>query len=66
MTHYYFNRRKVEVNDSLVLELTNRFLPDYRKDFLTCDINIVTSPTRKLLVHFLSLEISDNEEDLDR
>ncbi|XP_045164817.2 uncharacterized protein LOC123528854 [Mercenaria mercenaria] len=66
MTHFYFNRRKVQVNDSLVLELTNRFLPDVRKDFLTCDIQVETSSTRKLLVHFMSLEISDNEDDLDR
>lgn len=64
MTHYYYGRRHVEVNDSLLLELTNRFLPDERKDFLTCDVKVVTSSNRRILVHIMSLEIS--EDDLDR
>lgn len=64
LTHYYYGKRPVQVNDSLILELTNRFLPDERKDFLTCDVRVVTSPSRRLLVHFISIEIS--EDDLDR
>ncbi|WAR26765.1 hypothetical protein MAR_012469 [Mya arenaria] len=60
MTHFYFSRQPAHVNDSLVLELTNRFLPDEPdQHYLACDVNVVTSQDRKLMVHFLSLEISD-------
>ncbi|XP_052781138.1 uncharacterized protein LOC128217791 [Mya arenaria] len=66
MTHFYFSRQPAHVNDSLVLELTNRFLPDEPdQHYLACDVNVVTSQDRKLMVHFLSLEISD-ENTIDR
>ncbi|KAH3827894.1 uncharacterized protein LOC127880910 isoform X2 [Dreissena polymorpha] len=67
LTHFYFNRKPISVNDSIVLELTNRFLPDTPEEhYLTCDVNVITSPDRKLMVHFISLEISDAEKEIDR
>ncbi|KAL4227135.1 hypothetical protein ACF0H5_015108 [Mactra antiquata] len=66
MTVFYYNRRQVVVNDSYILELSNRFLPADRKDYLTCDIDIVTSPNRRLMIHFESLEIAEEKEFLDR
>lgn len=67
MTHFYFNRKFIQVNDSMVLELTSKLLSDDPgKDFLTCDVMVVTSPGRRLLLHFLSLEISDEDNSIDR
>lgn len=67
MTHYFYEHRSIFVNDSMIVELTNRMLPDTpEEEYLTCDVVVETSPSRRLLIHFLSLEISSADKDIDR
>jgi len=69
LTHYYYNSfgKILQVNESMVLELTNKMLSDTPdKNFLTCDVILTTSPGHRLLVHFMALQISDEDQSIDR
>ncbi|KAK3587096.1 hypothetical protein CHS0354_023551 [Potamilus streckersoni] len=68
MVNYDRAHLPVYVNDSLILELKGGFLSDDLKSesFLNCQVNVVTETGRRLLVHFLSLEISFDRKKPDR
>lgn len=68
LTQYYFSQRPIHVNDSMVIELTNRFPSDTTAavQYQSCDVNIVTDSTHRLFVHFLALKISPTDKDIDR
>ena len=67
LVNYYNAHRSVFVNDSMILELTNRFLTDDPKDnFVSCNVIVTTSASRRIHMHFLSLEISYDDDSVDR
>ena len=67
LVNYYNAHRSIFVNDSMILELTNRFLSDEPTDnFVSCNVIVTTSPSRRIHLHFLSLEISYDDESIDR
>ncbi|KAL3852515.1 hypothetical protein ACJMK2_016143 [Sinanodonta woodiana] len=68
MVNYDRAHLPVYVNDSLILELKGGFLSDDLKseEFLNCQVNVITETGRRLLVHFLSLEISFDRKKPDR
>ena len=67
LTNYYNAHRPIVVNDSMILELTNRFLTDDPTDnFISCNVMVTTTTGRRIAMHFLSLEISNNDKTVDR
>lgn len=67
MTTYYNAHRSVVVNDSMILELTNRYLTDDPTDnFISCNVIVTTTTSRRIFMHFLSLEISYDDQSIDR
>lgn len=67
LTNYYNAHRPIVVNDSMILELTNRFLTDDPTDnFISCNVMVTTTTGRRIALHFLSLEISNNDKTVDR
>lgn len=67
MTNYYNAHRSVVVNDSMILELTNRYLTEDPTDnFMSCNVIVTSIGSRRILMHFLSLEISFDDQSVDR
>ncbi|XP_069101670.1 uncharacterized protein [Argopecten irradians] len=56
----------IYVNDSVIVELTEEILEERSDKFLHCAVDIVTDPSRRLLLHFLSIDISKDNLTPDR
>lgn len=67
MTQYHYSQRPIYVNESMVLELTNRFLTNTpATHYLSCDVIVMTFSTHKLFLHFEAMKISSADKDIDR
>ncbi|OWF34676.1 uncharacterized protein LOC110443880 [Mizuhopecten yessoensis] len=56
----------VHVNDSVIVELTEQILEERSGKFLHCAVDVITDPSRRLLLHFLSMDISKDNLTPDR
>ncbi|XP_060082228.1 uncharacterized protein LOC132561546 [Ylistrum balloti] len=56
----------IHVNDSVIVELTEEILEERSAKFLHCAVDIITDPSRRLLLHFLSIDISKDNLTPDR
>jgi len=56
----------VFVNHSVILELTNEILEDNSDRFLHCAVDVIAKPRHRILIHFVSLDISYDNRSPDR
>lgn len=62
----YCHGNPILVNTSLILELTNELLEEVPEDELHCVAKILTYPGSRLLLHFVTLDISYHNLSPDR
>ncbi|KAK3101556.1 hypothetical protein FSP39_004458 [Pinctada imbricata] len=65
VTSYCNTQRSIYVNDSIILELTNQILEDRITKSIHCASVIETDKSRRLLLHFISLDISNENNSPD-
>ncbi|XP_033746558.1 uncharacterized protein LOC117331786 isoform X2 [Pecten maximus] len=56
----------IYVNDSVIVELTEEILEERSDKFLHCAVDVITDPSRRLILHFLSIDISKDNLTPDR
>lgn len=62
----YCKRNSIFVNSSLILELTNDLLEVEPEDHMHCAVKLITAPGLRLLIHFITLDISFHNLTPDR
>ena len=62
----HYCHQSIFVNTSLILELTNELLEQEPDDFIHCAAKLVTGPGLRLLLHFITLDISFHNLSPDR
>lgn len=65
MTHYC-HHNVIFANSSTIIELTNNLLEVEPKNHIHCAAKIVTDPGSRLLLHFITLDISFHNLSPDR
>ena len=66
MSNHCNTKHDIFVNNSIVLKLTNQLLTDDPGDQLHCTADLATDTGSRLLIHFLSLSISIENDMPDR